>query len=77
MHRSIVHPALEPLKKQFPEVKFLVGEFRDMVTVVVPRQAITEVCQYLHDEPTLKYDMLAELNGADYLDIPGRRTALP
>ena len=71
MHRSIQHRALEPLKQKFPEVRFLVGEFRDMVTVVVPRQSIADVCRFLHDDPTLKYDMLAELNGADYLGYPG------
>lgn len=42
-----------------------------MVTVVVPRDAILPVCRFLHDDPALKYDMLAELNGADYLGFPG------
>jgi NADH-quinone oxidoreductase subunit C len=71
MPRTITHPALGPLKSRFPEVKFLVGEFRDMVTVVVPRENIREIAQFLHDEPQLRYDMLAELNGVDYLGYPG------
>ncbi|MDP9174927.1 MAG: NADH-quinone oxidoreductase subunit C [Planctomycetota bacterium] len=70
-HRTIVHPALSPLKAKFPQVKFLVGELRDMVTVVVPRENILAVCTYLRDEPTLRYDMLAEINGVDYLNYPG------
>jgi len=37
MPRTISHPALQPLKTRFPDVKFMVGEFRDMVTVVVLR----------------------------------------
>ena len=57
------HPALPPLKAKFPEIKFLVGEFRDMVTVVVPCEHIVPVCAYLRDEPSLRFDMLAELNG--------------
>lgn len=65
------HPALPKLKAQFPQVKFLVGSFRDMVTVVVPRENIREVCQYLRDEQELRYDMLFELNGVDYLNYPG------
>ena len=65
------HPALAKLKAQFPGVKFLVGSFRDMVTVVVPREDILRVCRWLRDEPGLKYDMLCELNGADYLNFPG------
>jgi NADH-quinone oxidoreductase subunit C len=73
MPRTIEHPALAPLKAKFPEHKFLVGEFRDMVTVVVPREAILAVATYLHDEPSLKFDMLAELNGVDYLNYPNAR----
>jgi NADH-quinone oxidoreductase subunit C len=71
MARSITHLALAPLKARFPDVKFKVGEFRDTVTLVVPRENIREVCLFLRDEPTLKYDMLAELNGVDYLGYPG------
>ena len=65
------HPALLKLKAQFLDVKFLVGSFCDMVTVVVPREDILRVCRWLRDEPGLKYDMLCELNGADYLNFPG------
>jgi NADH-quinone oxidoreductase subunit C len=71
MHRSIEHPALKPLKAQFPDVKFLVGEFRDMVTIVVLASDLRAVCTWLRDEPTLRYDMLAECNGVDYLNYPG------
>jgi NADH-quinone oxidoreductase subunit C len=42
-----------------------------MVVVVVPREKITPVCQFLRDEPALRYDMLSELNGVDYLNFPG------
>jgi NADH-quinone oxidoreductase subunit C len=70
-HSTIIHPALKPLKAKFPDIKFLVGELRDMVTVVVPRQDIVRVCTYLRDEPSLGYDMLAEINGVDYLNYPG------
>ena len=73
MPRTIDHPALQPLKARFPEHKFLVGEFRDMVTVVVPREAIVPVCTFLRDEPALKFDLLFELNGVDYLNYPGAR----
>ena len=71
MPRTINHPALGPLKAKFPQVKFLVGEFRDMITVVVPREAVVEVCTFLRDDPALRYDMLFELNGVDYLNYPG------
>ena len=69
--RQIDHPALQPLKAKFPEVKFLVREFRDMVTVVVPREHLFKVAMFLRDDPSLRFDMLADLNGVDYLNFPG------
>ncbi len=73
MHHNINHPALLPLKSRFSAVKFLVRDFRYMVTVAVPRENIVEVCRFLRDDPTLRYDMLAELNGVDYLHYPGAK----
>ena len=73
MARTINHPALQPLKARFPDTKLLVGEFRDMVTVVVPREQILDVCAFLRDDAALRYDMLAELHGVDYLNFPGAR----
>lgn len=73
MSRTIEHPALAPLKAKFPDAGLKVGEFLDMVTVVVPRERILEVCLFLRDDPTLKYDYLCELNGVDYLNFPGAR----
>src|SRR3954469_13777866 len=73
MPPTIDHPALQPLKAKFADIKFLVGEFRDMVTVVVPREHIVRVATFLRDEPSLRYDMLADLNGVDYLNFPGAR----
>ena len=70
---TIQHPALQPLKSTFPGTKFLVNDFRGAVTVVVPREQIRAVCTFLRDEPALRYDMLAELNGVDYLNYPGAR----
>jgi NADH-quinone oxidoreductase subunit C len=71
MARTIDHRALPKLKAEFPDLKLMAGEFRDMVTVIVPREFLFEVCLFLRDEPTLKYDMLAEMNSVDYLNYPG------
>ena len=73
MARNLDHPALAPLKSAFANVKFLGNEFRDMTTVVVPRENIVAVARFLRDDPSLRYDMLAELNGVDYLNFPGAR----
>ena len=71
MHHSIEHRALAPLKQRFADTKFLVGEFRDAVTVIVPREKLVEVCTFLRDDPALRYDMLADVNSVDYLNYPG------
>jgi NADH-quinone oxidoreductase subunit C len=71
MPSSIEHPALAPLKTKFPHIRFLVGEFRDRVTVIVPRENILAVASFLRDEPGLQYNLLSELNGVDYLGFPG------
>ena len=73
MPRTIEHPSLQPLKTRFADTKFFVNEFRDMVSVVVPREKIREVAMFLRDDPAQRYDMLAELNGVDYLNYPGAR----
>lgn len=65
------HTAIPRLKERFADCGLKVGSFRDMVTVVVPRGKIREVCAFLRDEPSLGYDMLVELNGVDYLNYPG------
>ena len=73
MSKTTNHPALQPLKAAFPDTKFFVGEFRDMTTVIVPREKIAEVCKFLRDDPNLKYEMLIEVHGVDYLNYPGAK----
>jgi NADH-quinone oxidoreductase subunit C len=75
MPKTINHPAFEPLKQAFPDIKFRAGEFRDMVTLIVPREHIAQVAKFLRDDPRLCYDFLAELNGVDYLNFGGTTTA--
>jgi NADH-quinone oxidoreductase subunit C len=71
MAHAIEHTALTPLKEKFPATKFLVAEFRDTVTVVVPREDLRAVATFLRDDHALRYEMLAEVNGVDYLNYPG------
>lgn len=69
--KSITHPAFEPLKQAFPQVRFKAGHFRDMTTLVVPRENLIPVSTFLRDDPRCGYDFLSELNGVDYLGYPG------
>jgi NADH-quinone oxidoreductase subunit C len=73
MARTIEHRALQPVKARFADTKFFVGEFRDMVSLVVPREKLREVCLFLRDDPAMRYDMLAELNAVDYLNFPAAK----
>jgi NADH-quinone oxidoreductase subunit C len=73
MPRTIDHPALAPLKSRFGDAHLLVNEFRDMVTVAVPRESILAVATFLRDDAGQRYDLLSELNGVDYLNFPGAR----
>jgi NADH-quinone oxidoreductase subunit C len=71
MAKTITHPAFEPLKGAFSDIKFLAGEFRDMITLIIPRARIADVCLFLRDNSATRFDFLAELNGVDYLNYPG------
>ena len=75
MARTITHPALAPLKEAFGsgDTKLLAGEFRDMVTVVVPREKIVPICTFLRDDAKLRYDFLCDVHATDYLHYPGAR----
>lgn len=56
---------VEALKSRFGEGLFETSEFRDELTVVVPKEQIVEVCRFLKEDPTLKFDILADLCGID------------
>jgi NADH-quinone oxidoreductase subunit C len=71
MARTIEHPALPRIKARFPNVKLKVGEFRDMVTLVVPREHIRELATFLRDEPELYFDQLVDLLAIDYQGFAG------
>lgn len=71
MAPTINHPALPKLKAQFPSITFKVADFREQVTVVVPREAIKEVCQFLKTDPEIRFDQLTDLFAIDYLGYPG------
>jgi NADH-quinone oxidoreductase subunit C len=45
-----------------------VKEFRDQVSVSMKREKILEICRYLHDDPDMYMNYLADLCGVDYPD---------
>lgn len=71
--RITIHPAglnpkdiAEKIKEQFPEQVVDVAEFRDQISVIVKRDQIIPILNYLHDDPHLSLDHLQDLTAVDY-----------
>ncbi len=63
---------IEQLKSRFGESAIEANEFRDELTVVVPKEIIVDVCRFLKDDSTQKFDLLADLCGID-MYTPAKR----
>lgn len=57
------------VRDKFGEVVEGASEFRGELTLVVRRDAIRDVAQFLRDEPTLRFDYLSDLTAVDYLNM--------
>jgi NADH-quinone oxidoreductase subunit C len=56
---------LEKMKSRFGNDILESNEFRDELTVVVPKARIVEVCRFLKEDPQLQFDFLADVCGID------------
>jgi len=56
---------VQKLSSTFGEGILEFSEFRDELTVVVPKERIVEVCRFLKEDPDLRFDLLADLCGID------------
>ena len=59
---------VDRLKEKFGTELVDIYEFRGRVSVTVRPDKITDICRYLHDDPDLYMDYLADLCGVDYPD---------
>ena len=59
--------AAEKLRVQFADAVQEVLDTHGEVTVVVARQRIIEICRFLKSAPDLRYDLLIDMAGVDYL----------
>lgn len=59
---------VEQLKEKFGTEIIDVSEFMGQVAVSVKPGKIMDICRYLHDDPDLYMDYLADLCGVDYPD---------
>ncbi len=60
---------VEALKSKFGNVIWNVVEFRKQAFVWIEPSRIVEVCQFLRDEPTLRYNFLSDVSCVDRLGM--------
>jgi len=60
------HLGLKKLQEKFPASILGVRNFREEVTVSVPKQELLQICQYLYSNPDLEYHWLTDLCGLDF-----------
>jgi NADH-quinone oxidoreductase subunit C len=58
----------EKVKSNFPGEVVDMTQFRDQVFVSIKREKVLDICHYLHDDPEINMDYLADLCGVDYPD---------
>lgn len=68
---ALNHPAAAKLKEKFPDFAMTGAQFKGDTQIVVPKAHLTEVVTLLKTEPSLNYNMLADVTAVDYLNYPG------
>ena len=59
------------IEEQFAGQVLGTAMYAGQVGVMIKKDKIKDICQYLHDEPGLKMDHLADLTAVDYSRYPG------
>ena len=59
--------AVEKLKARFTGDVLEVAEGVGQLTVIVSRERLVQICQCLKSDPDLRYDLLVDVAGVDYL----------
>ena len=58
---------LKKLKERFAKSILEVGEFRNELTIILRKEGIVRISQFLRDDPELCFNFLSDLCGVDYL----------
>jgi len=64
---TIARLAVEKLRSNFPDAVLEVSEFRGQTLVRVRKEDLVPVMGFLRDDPELKYNMLTNLCGVDWI----------
>lgn len=59
--------SVERLKEKFPDIDFQPSVFRGQTSIVVPKNRLLEVMQFLRDDPACNFTMLTDIGGVDWL----------
>ena len=60
-------PVADKLIGHFADAVQEVSEAHGELTLVVSREQIVDICRCLKDDPDLRYDLLMDMGGVDYL----------
>ena len=60
---------VEKIKNKFPDAVVESSFFRDEITIVVNKEFIVDVCEFLRDDKLLRFNYLSDLCGLDKLAI--------
>lgn len=61
-----MHPTVEKLKTRFPGAVLESKEWRGDLSVTVKREAVSEICRFLHDDPEMDFDYIVHIASVDY-----------
>jgi NADH-quinone oxidoreductase subunit C len=67
-----MHPIAERLQKLFPTGFLKAVEWRDDLTIVVKRESLHEVGQFLHDDAAMDFDYIVHVSSVDWPEHPER-----
>ena len=66
------NPVVQKLRDWNPQAVAEVTDFRGETTIVVPRQLLVRVSEYLVDEPSLRFSFLSDLTPVDRFPMEPR-----
>ena len=66
------NPIVLRLKESHPDWVAETVEFRGELTLVVPREHIRRVCEFLRSDPELQFTFLSDLSGVDRFPVEPR-----
>ena len=65
MNSAVRERALEKLNLHFKDSILSTNEFRGELTVVIKKEYVVRVCEFLKCDDELRFDLLADLSGVD------------